>query len=196
MKIDLACGQSPKEGFEGADRYAPNAKYKIDLLKFPWPWANDSVQEFYSSHFIEHIPMDVIDELSARRYTYEPETVLPGHPWYGQDLFFRFFDEMYRCIHREGVINLIWPDLQTCRAFMDPTHRRFLPAQATLYLNEQWRKDNKLDHYLIKCNFAGNVNPTIQAELALLHPEAQARRFNEGWNTKFDNICTLKPIKP
>lgn len=58
IKLDLACGQTPKEGYEGVDMYAPNAKYKINLNEFPWPWADSSVDAIYCAHFIEHIPAE------------------------------------------------------------------------------------------------------------------------------------------
>lgn len=149
-------------------------KWKLDVLQFPWPWEDSSVDEIHCSHFIEHIPMELRD---------------------GQDLFFAFFDEVYRVLKPEGSATFIWPDLQTTRAFMDPTHRRFIPKESMLYLNADWRKQNRLDHYRVKCNFAANINHSCMAEMTLLHPEAQARRFNESWNTKIDNIAVMKPIK-
>jgi predicted SAM-dependent methyltransferase len=147
----------------------------MNVLLFPWPWEDNSVDEIHCSHFIEHIPM---------------ETLIGG-----QDLFFAFFDEMYRVLKPEGSASLVWPDLQTVRAFMDPTHRRFIPKESMLYLNRDWRVQNKLDHYLVKCNFAVNVTHSCASEFTLLHPEAQTRRFNESWNTKIDNYATMKPIK-
>ena len=47
LKLDLACGQNPKEGFEGVDLYGDKAAHKVDLLKFPWPWADASVDELH-----------------------------------------------------------------------------------------------------------------------------------------------------
>lgn len=175
LKLDLACGQRVKEGFDGVDLYAADAKYKTNLLKFPWPWKDNSVEEIHCSHFIEHIPMR--------------ETAS------GQDFLFAFFDEMYRVLSKEGSATVSWPDLQTTRAFMDPTHRRFIPQATMGYLSKTWRVEQKLDHYLVKSDFSVSVTHTCFIEMTALHPEAQARRFNECWNTKFDNVATLKPIK-
>lgn len=173
VKLDLACGQSPREGFHGVDLSAPNAQ-KVNLLEFPWPWADSSVDEVHCSHFIEHIPMEYID---------------------GKDLFFAFFDELWRVLKPNGKATIIWPALKSDRAFQDPTHRRFIPATTMAYLSRSWRETNKLDHYNVRCDFGSNVAPTVPSELMLLHPEAQARRFNESWNTTFDYVATLTAAK-
>jgi hypothetical protein len=57
VRLDLACGQRCKEGFEGLDLYAPAAR-KVDLLKFPWPIESDSVDELHIAF------ADLLDELS------------------------------------------------------------------------------------------------------------------------------------
>lgn len=165
VRLDLACGQNPREGFRGVDKFAPNAE-KVDLLKFPWPWEDNSIDELHCSHFIEHIPMAETEQ--------------------GKDLFLAFFDEAYRVLKPEGVFTVICPCARNNRAFQDPTHRRFIVAETFLYLNRDWRKMNGLDHYLGECNFAIEVNHTMLAELGTLHPEVQARRFNESWNTIVD----------
>src|SRR3990167_9114992 len=58
IKLDLAAGQSPREGFEGVDYVeTPQTKHHVNLLQFPWPWDSNSIDELHCSHFIEHIPM-------------------------------------------------------------------------------------------------------------------------------------------
>lgn len=170
LRLDLACGQHPKEGFTGVDLWADGCE-RVDLLAFPWPWADGSVTEVHCSHFIEHIPM---------RETAE-----------GQDLFFAFFDELHRVLVPGGKATVIWPALKTVRAFMDPTHRRFIPAESLLYLDADWRKANALDHYRVKCDFAGSAVPTVPVETTLRHPEAQAWMFSIGWDRMFDFHATL-----
>ena len=186
LKLDLACGQKVEDGFEGVDLFAEQAKWNVDLLKFPWPWPDNSVGEARCSHFIEHIPMVYVHNGSWSPWPHE-----------GKELFFRFFEELYRVMHKEGSAKIIWPAHKSDRAFQDPTHRRFVPQQALAYLNKAWREDQKLTHgaYDIKCNFVGDIVHSCPTDLLALAPEVQARRFNESWNTIFDFIATLKPIK-
>ena len=185
IRLDLASGQNPKDGFEGVDLFAPYAKHRVDLLQFPWPWADNSVSAIHCSHFIEHIPMVFI----------APDNSVSPMPAHGQELFFRFFDEVYRILHKEGVATFIWPALQSVRAFQDPTHRRFIPGDTMWYLHKAWREANKLDHYNVKCNFEHTVSFSFGSDIAALHQDAQARRIREGWNTIIDFVGVLKPVK-
>lgn len=175
LKLDLGCGQNPCEGFEGVDIGGDVAKHKVDLLKFPWPFETSSVDEVHCSHFVEHIPM-ALDES-------------------GKDLFFAFFDELYRVLKPNAKATIIWPALQSVRAFQDPTHRRFIPAETMLYLSDEWRKLNKLDHYRADCNFAVNVNPTVQQAETLRHPTVGTNRLREMWNVAVDFHAILTSLK-
>jgi SAM-dependent methyltransferase len=165
LKLDLACGQTPREGFEGVDLWE-GAKHRQDLLKFPWPWEDVSVDELHCSHFIEHIPM----------------ATTPA----GKDLLFAFFDECYRILKPGGRMTVLCPNARSNRAFQDPTHRRFIVAETFLYLHKPWRAANKLDHYAVDCDFQVQVDPLVPQEFTLLHPEAAMRRFNESWNVIMD----------
>lgn len=175
LKLDLACGQSCKEGFDGVDLRAPGVKHKLDLLQFPWPWADSTVAEIHCSHFVEHIPADVVKK---------------GR-WAGKDLFFAFFDEIYRILVPKGVATIVVPFLRSSRAFQDPTHRRFICHETFGYLSADWRKANKLDHYDVECDFGVNVIHSMDGGELLRAPEAQAYRMGHYWNVAMDLHATL-----
>lgn len=174
VRIDLACGQRPAEGFTGWDLLAPESASvrRVDLLRFPWPVETVSVDELRCSHFIEHIPMGETED--------------------GRDLLFAFFDEAYRVLKPGGKLTVIWPALQSVRAFQDPTHRRFIPAETMLYTNAEWRRMNGLDHYRVTCDFGvESVNPTVDQGFTLRAPEAQAWMLRGMWNVAVDSIAVL-----
>lgn len=191
VRLDLACGQTPIDGYEGVDRFAPEAARKIDLCRFPWPIADSSVDELYCSHFIEHIPNREI----------EPRDLLDPNPqmldrWAGVDMLIAFFDECWRILKPGGKFRVICPSLRSNRAFQDPTHRRFIAAETFAYFSRDWREANKLEHYLrARCNFGGACNHTLPADLSLLSPEAQAQRFHERWNQIHDWVADLVALK-
>lgn len=183
LKLDLACGDSKREGFFGVDFVKTDSTdFECNLLKFPWPWADNSVDELHSSHFIEHIPMCYVSP------TGEYKTV-PDAP--DKDLLFAFFDECYRILKPGGVLTIFCPCARSNRAFQDVTHRRFIVGETFLYMNKEWRDLNKLSHYNAVCDFGLQIDPLIPMEIGLLHPEAQQRRVNENWNTVYDWKATL-----
>ncbi len=186
LKLDLGCGQSPKEGYEGVDLYSKDAKHKVDLFKFPWPWADSSVDELHSSHFVEHIP----DAYICKKHGAE------SIPCEGaQDLLFAFFDEAYRILKPGAKFHVITPACRSERAFQDPTHRRFIAQSTFFYLNVDWRRIQKLDHYNVKCNFTGDVNFSFDAAAGARHQEVQQQLFQQAWNVIHDWIVVLSAVK-
>jgi hypothetical protein len=156
MKLSLACGQNKPKGFKGVD-IAPgkNVDYVQDLMDFPWQFKDSSVDEIECSHFIEHIPH--------------------GNGFY--DPFFSFFDEVYRILKPakfspdnpnipiSGFATFTAPYYSSMRAWQDPTHMRAISDATLLYLDANWRKINKLDHYPIKADFFYYASYNINARL-------------------------------
>jgi predicted SAM-dependent methyltransferase len=180
LRLDLACGQSPAPGYEGVDFYAPDAKHKWDLQTYPWPIPDNSVEALRCSHYIEHIPMEYLKD----------------GPHKGKDALFAFFDECYRVMVPGADLHIACPCARNNRAFQDPTHRRFIVAETFLYMNDEWRKMNKLDHYNAKCNFGVSCNPVVSADLAKTRvQEWQNMAFNSYWNVVLDWDAHCKSLK-
>jgi SAM-dependent methyltransferase len=186
-KLDLGCGLNPKEGFEGVDLYGDKAKHKVDLFKFPWPFADDSVDEIHCSHFLEHVPAR---EVEVRDLVFLPD----DEDHLGQDMLFAFMDECYRILKPEGWMHIIVPSGRSNRAFWDPTHRRFFMQETFLYFNADWRKLNGLQHYRVHTNFGVDVGHTLPQEEALRSQDAQTARFQTLWNVTADWIAKLKKL--
>jgi ubiquinone/menaquinone biosynthesis C-methylase UbiE len=126
LKYDIGCGQRKQQGFIGVDCVAmPGVDIVCDLEKCPWTFAGDnSVNEVYCSHFIEHV-----------------------HEIH------RFMDEIYRILKVGGKCTVIAPYYSSIRAMQDPFHVRPISEASFLYYNKGWRDVNKLDHYGIKADF-------------------------------------------
>ena len=166
IKLDLGCGVRPRSGFQGVDKHAADADWRIDLLRFPWPWEEESVSELHCSHFLEHIPA----ECDAS----------------GTDLLVRFMDEAWRVLRTGGKFTVIVPNARSNRAFQDPTHRRFFVAETFAYFDANWRAQNGLSHYLGRCHFRSEITVTCSTGLARLSEAERARRFESHWNTIYD----------
>jgi len=185
VRLDLGCGNSPREGFEGVDLYAKNVAHRVDLFKFPFPWADNSVDEIHCSHFIEHLPAREVEQ----RDIVEGKS---GLDLVGRDFLLTFFDECWRILKPDSIMTVVVPNARSDRGFQDPTHRRFIVPTTFAYLNADWRQLQRLEHYPVRCNFVDKgVVPIVMQELTLLHPEAQSRRFTHEWNTILDWNATL-----
>jgi len=192
LKLDLGCGQNPKEGHEGVDLYGEKAKHKVDLFKFPWPWADNSVDEMNCSHFLEHVPAREVVESDILKGIGDVD--LGGAKYLGADMLFAFMDEVYRILKVDAFINIVVPSGRSDRAFWDPTHRRFFMQQTFLYFNHDWRKMNGLAHYRVTANFNFDVNPTFMAEEGTKSPEALQYRYIHLWNVTADWVAKLKRL--
>lgn len=190
LRLDLGCGQNPKEGHEGVDLYGDKATHKVDLFKFPWPFKDNSVDEINSSHFLEHIPAREVEERDLTGTN-------PGNNrdlFVGQDMFFAFMDECHRIMKIDGWMNIVVPSGRSNRAFWDPTHRRFFMQETFLYLNRDWRKQNGLDHYRVNCHFGCDVGHSMPQEEGLYADGVQRMRVMHYWNTTIDWIAKLKKL--
>ncbi len=186
LKLDLGCGQTPREGFEGVDLHAPNAKHRVHLWNGErWPWADSSVDELNASHVIEHIDafyLNILDEKGV-------------HIRHIDALMF-FFGEAWRVAKPGATFRLQWPALQSVRAFQDPTHRRFIPVQTLAYLDRNWREMQKLEHYLGSCDWVmEHCAPTCSVENSRKADPVQQRLYVEAWNFSEDFVATLRARK-
>ena len=124
-KLDLACGNSKQPGFFGVDRIKTDA---VDLVRnleqYPWPWADSSIEEIWCSHYIEHT----------------------------EDLV-KFMEECHRILVPGGKITVVAPYYSSMRAWQDPTHKRAVSEATFLYFNQNWLKENRIDHYGISADF-------------------------------------------
>lgn len=203
LKLDLGSGPRPAEGFKGVDIVSGVTDFCVDLCSGNrWLWADNSVDELRSSHFIEHIDAGYIRTPEGKRL----------------DALLWFFDEAFRVAKNGAVFTVQWPALQNVRAFQDPTHRRFIPAEMTTYLSRDGRKAMGVEHYGAHCNWLGHVQPTIpgpteaeqkEAEAMALRADSsdekqayiqrvqsdQGRRYRETWGFSQDFIAILKAVK-
>ena len=192
IKLDLGSGEYLRDGFESVDLFMPDAIHKVNLFMFPWPWEDSSIDELHCSHFIEHIPMTwVTSRTSNLGDKYDEHSHIPLNSE-SRDLFCMFFNEAYRILKPGGLFTVVWPALQSTRAFQDPTHRRFIPTEALLYLSAKWRLDNKIGHYLCSCNF--NVE-TCEMSIPQHLVEASKQDVITCWNIVENYMATLKAVK-
>ena len=139
----------------------------VDLRAFPWPWDDDSVDEIACSHYVEH------------------QTSLE---------WIMFVEEMYRVLVSGGQALIIHPNLKSHRAFADPTHLDYIPAERWLYANKQWRVESGVDRAPYpSCNFGianlvyGNFEPGMEHR----SDEAKQSAMSGRWDAAQDVMVQL-----
>lgn len=177
MKLDVACGQNKQQGFKGID-IAGDADIVHDLNIFPWPVKAKSCEEFFCSHYVEHIP--------HYREGWE------------KDGWWLFWEEMHRVAKKDAKVTVIHPYVKHDRAFWDPTHTRFIHETTWYYLSKAWREAQGLDHYQTTADFevvviSGNLDNSFGIEQRNHEYQAHARHHN--WGVVADLVVELKALK-
>ncbi len=97
LKIDIGCGKNKKEGYVGID-IDPTSKADIIVSALSIPFSDNSVDEVYSRHMIEHLAPDEAE---------------------------KFFNEIYRVLKIDGEADLKidcdWSKRRLLKK--DPTHK-------------------------------------------------------------------------
>jgi hypothetical protein len=117
-----------------------------------WPWADGSVTEAHTSHFVEHLT--------------GPERI-------------HFVNELYRVLVPGGKCTMITPHWASCRAYGDLTHQ-WPPVSEFwfYYLSKEWRKANAPHNDGYTCDFDCTWGYIPHPEVAPRNQEYQMYAFN------------------
>lgn len=165
-KLDLGCGDNKKEGYFGIDKHpTPSVDAVVDLLQFPWPIEDESVDEVHCSNFFEHVPAKLRKP---------------------------FMEELHRILKKGGTAGVITPCGD--RALQDVTHEwPPIVTGSYLYYNQQWLKDNKLVHgdYVTKADFDYAYAYGMHPSVAMRNAEYQQYALTHLNNAASDLWVTL-----
>lgn len=174
-RLDLGSGPEPRSGYTGLDvchssSGTPTPGVPWNLASgWPWPFADGSIEALYSSHFIEHLPATEVAVFEFATWARLPadgmtHSVVPSVQLrsLGQrDLLGWFMDEAYRVAQPGARFELRWPapiDPVTggisLSAFIDPTHRRFIPLEQLLYFSRSGRRALGVEQYPFQCDWS------------------------------------------
>lgn len=170
-RLDLGSGNNKRQGFLGVDSIKfPNVDLVHDLRQ-PWPWADNSIEEAHSSHFLEHL-----------------ERLERVH----------FFNELYRVLKPDAKATIITPHWSSCRAYGDPTHKWPPMGEfAWFYLTAAWREANaphtdaRWAPGMFNCNFSVTWGYSLEPGTALRNQEYQQYAMQYLLEARQDMIATL-----
>jgi hypothetical protein len=164
LRLDLGCGKNKAAGFLGVDAIQFDGVDVVTDLRQPWPWADNSVGEVHSSHFVEHLT--------------NPERL-------------HFWTELYRVLQVGGTAHIVTPHWTHACAYGDPSHQwPPMSEWAFYYLNKGWR-DVNAPHVLLTCDFdfatAGSWDPWLEVR----NQETKTFAMQHYLNSWRDLIVTL-----
>lgn len=118
LKLNLGCGQNPKEGYTNVDKYGdPDVKH--DLETFPWPFDDSSVSEIELNHVLEHLGQTT-------------------------EIFLNIMKEMYRVCKDQAVVKITVPHPRHDDYLNDPTHvRPITPMLMSLFSKQKNRESGE-----------------------------------------------------
>ena len=185
-RLDLACGNSKRDGFIGID-ISKNTQADLICNLDDFIWSLFPTNENETFNFLDenyHIKDGSIDEIFCSHYV---EHVL--------DLQC-FANELYRIMKPNGKITFIAPYYSSIRAMQDPTHKNFISEATFLYWNRDWMQINGLSHYEINCNFAILSRKFVYSQEWILKSEVAKEYARQHYiNVVSDIEVILQAIK-
>lgn len=175
LKLDIGCGKRKKEGFTGVDSIALDGVDIVHDVRKQWPWADNSVEEVHTSHFVEH--------LTALERVH-------------------FVNELWRVLVPRGTATIIVPHWGSGRAYGDPTHQWPPVSEMWLsYLDPKWREeqaphtDSRWNPSGYRCHFDCTWGYALHPMLATRNQEFQQWAINFYREAAQDLHATLTARK-
>ncbi len=178
-KIDIGCGTNKREGFLGMDQRAfPGVDIVHDVNVYPWPFEDNSIEEVYCSHFLEHL----------NHSSESPQRV-------------QFMNELYRILIPGGKATIITPHWASNRAYGDFTHAdKPVSEMFYYYINKEWRKNNAPDNDIewnpkgYSCNFAASWGYSLREDIVKRSVDYQQYAIQNYKEVAQDIIATITKI--
>jgi SAM-dependent methyltransferase len=175
VKLDLGCGPNPQPGFIGVDQYnMKGVDVVCNLGSGKWPWKDNTVDEVYCAHFLEHL------------------TNL-GEKWERT----HFFNELYRVLRKGGKATLIFPHWCSNRYYGDPTHKEPFSEMGFYYLSKDWRatqaphSDKQWNKHGYDCDFDASWGYNLRQDIVTRNQEFQQNAMANYKEVIQDIIATL-----
>lgn len=127
-KLNLGCGKDIRPAAEGWVNMdiapLPGVDVVHDLLEFPWPFEDASVDHVFASHVMEHVPHFV-----------------PAFP--RKNGFLVVMEELHRILRPGGTVEIVSPHHESADRWADPTHTRVIHPRNFAY----FAPDGQFDYY-------------------------------------------------
>ena len=108
--LDIGCGRNKTRGAVGIDRVdLPGVDIIHDLNSFPYPFADNTFDEIYATHVIEHL-----------------------------DSIVHVMEEIHRLAKPNAKVVIVTPHYSDSQSWNDPTHKWHLTTYSFRYFAEEY----------------------------------------------------------
>lgn len=161
LRLDIGCGAHKQPGTVGVDcRRLPGVEVVCDFEK-GLPFRESSVGSAFSIHSVEHM----------------------------RDLM-RFMEELYRVCAPGAKVYIKTPYYASRKAFVDPTHVRFMTEESFEYFKGE-------NYYRLKTNFRTvSITYSMRKPFKYLPGYLQKRCRRYLWNVCEEMAVVLEAVKP
>lgn len=203
MKLNLGAGLRTLEGFVNVDKFLnPGTDKQLDLFRFPWDFPDNSCEEFYLGHIVEHIPHEIKKAAFPNPVAFTTKDGLTYEWWENRwkelenlDGWFAFFAEVWRIGKPDAVVKIVAPFGYSHSAFQDPTHTRYLVPQSFAYLTQEIKENKCFDYHLPLLFETVDFNLEIPMDWHGIPPEGQVWAISHMWDIAQNMIATLRVVK-
>lgn len=218
MRLNLGCGRAQLPTVRGSqfhwhiEHYLPDSAYDtdagwvnvdavpqdgvdqvVDIFTYPWPFADNSVDEIWCSHIVEHIPHEVrFGPTIVGGIGYAPSDEL--YRAAKSDGFYAFFYEVWRVLKPDGLIHVVCPYAFSVGGMSDPQHRRYITTATFGYLAPQG--DSAPFDYQIPLAFEAIADAQLRTRMSrpMTEAEFQASMWHNV-NVIEELAITLRAVK-
>ena len=175
-------------GAEGIDEV-------VNVMRYPWPWADNSYSGALLGHMIEHVPHDI--HLSRVNHN-DPEwwesrrEELEGleNGWYA------FLSELARVLTPGSVAHILSPYAWSNGAFTDPTHRRYITEHT---FTHGFNEDDPYHQYAVGCKWElvepPSYDTTPMFERLPLNEDLRRMAFQTQINQVYNIYGKIRVVK-
>lgn len=160
----------------------PGIDEQLDVMRYPWPWADNSFGGALLGHVVEHVPHDIRADASERG------AFLAGL----QDGWYAFLAELHRVLVDGAVAHILSPYVWSNGAFADPTHRRFITEHT---FTHGFTGDVEYHEYNVGSQWRLVEAPKFDATPAMPEGEASLEAFTTRINQVYNIYGKMQVVK-
>jgi predicted SAM-dependent methyltransferase len=173
LKIDFGCGHNKKDGYVGVDVIdSKDVAFRVDIEEELLPFADETVDEIYTAHTLEHI----------------------------EDLI-RAMNEFWRVLKWGSLLKIHVPHRYCDLAFQDPTHKRFFTVDSMKFFCGDYVAKHRLSYGIraifkqvsISLYFPSGTSPEKKKYCTMIE---FILRKDQVYHAKYKHVYPFNPSGP